>query len=178
MVLTARFLRFRGRFPGVGGRGNSAAGAFGGVRDVTSDLAVLNGTTETEMGDGKDLVIGDSGELPGDISVALESSTMDAVVVGEELAEFVADVATNVVGGAWNVSTCFLQIMYFLEASLCRSGSEDRSGSSEPSTAGMAILRLERGLEHARMEMKVCGSRIVETGVDVRVNNLRRFGSV
>lgn len=38
--------------------------------------------------------IGDSGEDPGDISVALESSTVETVVVGEEFADSDADVET------------------------------------------------------------------------------------
>jgi len=38
--------------------------------------------------------MGDSGDEPGDISVALDSSTVEAVVVGEELAESEADVET------------------------------------------------------------------------------------
>lgn len=38
--------------------------------------------------------MGDSGDDPGDISVALESSTVEAVVVGEESDESDADVET------------------------------------------------------------------------------------
>lgn len=40
------------------------------------------------------MAMGDSGDDPGDISVALESSTVEAVVVGEEFAESDADVET------------------------------------------------------------------------------------
>ena len=38
------------------------------------------------------LAMGDSGDEPGDISVTLESSAMEAVVVGEEPAESDAEV--------------------------------------------------------------------------------------
>jgi len=38
--------------------------------------------------------MGDSGDDPGDISVALDSSTVEAVVVGDEFVESEADVET------------------------------------------------------------------------------------
>ena len=44
------------------------------------------------MVDMEAFAIGDSGEDPGDISVTLESSAIDTVVVGEESAESDADV--------------------------------------------------------------------------------------
>lgn len=70
-VLTARFLRFR---PFLGG------GCFCSSKNglVSSDVRGRIMPTANELGGG------DSGEEPGEGSVALESSTVDIVVVGDE----------------------------------------------------------------------------------------------
>lgn len=69
--MTARFFRFR---PFLGG------GCFWSSKKgrLSSDVRGLIIPTASELGGG------DSGEEPGDGSVALESSTVEMVVVGEE----------------------------------------------------------------------------------------------
>lgn len=76
-VLTASPLRFR---PFLLGGGCFASSKKGDV-DVLS--AEVRGRSMLENDDGG----GDSGDDPGDGSVALESSTVEAVVVGEESVE-------------------------------------------------------------------------------------------
>lgn len=86
VVLTARFLRFRARLPGVNVRVFSSKNEDDdccGVLLISS--AVCGRRTEV-------FAIGDSGDDPGDISVTLESSANDNVVVGDDPVDSEADV--------------------------------------------------------------------------------------
>lgn len=89
-MLTARFFRFRGLLPGVVGRLASEDMVDGCKLDSLSEVFAREWFAGNDEGKGLDM--GDSGDDPGDISVALESSTVDTVVVGEEFAEPDADV--------------------------------------------------------------------------------------
>jgi hypothetical protein len=82
-VLTARFLRFFGFLPGVVDRCISKK-----VCDELSEVCGLIMPNEVGYG----LASGDSGDDPGDISVAEESSMTDSVVVGDEFVDVDGDV--------------------------------------------------------------------------------------
>ena len=90
-VFTARFLRFLPFLPGVVDLCSSKNGCeecIIALSEVCGRICVV----PNEVGYG--FPNGDSGEDPGDISVAEESSTIDAVVVGDESAEVEAEVET------------------------------------------------------------------------------------
>jgi len=90
VVFTARFFRLRGFLPGVEGLCRSKNGADCEFVLISSNVRGRGGSTTMDISCG--FAIGDSGEEPGDISVTLESSFVEAVVVGEEPAESEADV--------------------------------------------------------------------------------------
>jgi len=90
VVFTARFFRFRGFFPGVKGLCRSNRAAF--CEFVLTSSAVRGRAGSMTIDVSGVFAIGDSGELPGDISVTLESSFVEAVVVGEEPADSEAEV--------------------------------------------------------------------------------------
>jgi len=90
VVFTARFFRFRGFLPGVKGLCSSKNEADCEFVLMSSDVRGRAGSTIIDTS--WVFAVGDSGEEPGDISVTLESSFVEAVVVGDEPAESEADV--------------------------------------------------------------------------------------
>lgn len=89
VVLTARFFRFLGFLPGVVGLCRSKKAVDVGRTCPSCKMWALIWPIAKAEG----FPIGDSGDVPGDISVVLESPVIESVPVGDESVESEADVS-------------------------------------------------------------------------------------
>jgi hypothetical protein len=120
VVLTARFLRFRGLLAEDAGRCNSNTGSVGSCWVVGFSIGVKRDSFMAN-----DMAVGDCGEGPGDGSVMLEESK-ETVVVGDESVDSDADVEVLCLGlwkGLKDMGSMGLNIV-----SLPAEGDLERSG--------------------------------------------------